>query len=225
MFDGKTMRAKTRSVVLQGLLIALGVILTRFASIRVSIGGIEGIRIGVGTLPIMMAGILMGPLSGSLVGCLVDIIGYALNPMGPYMPHFTLTAALYGFIPGVIFSPFLSSRWEKVFPPRTLLWFTVLLTQLSIGLFLTPVFLNAIFHIPWKILLIPRLVSIPIQIILCYYLLDLLFKTPSLSTLFRPADTMRQNVFPHHPSRGGWFSRLPPSEERVKKSPVLKRRL
>ncbi|MEI6157806.1 MAG: folate family ECF transporter S component, partial [Atribacterota bacterium] len=99
MFDGKTMKAETRSVVLQGLLIALGVILTRFASIRVSIGGIEGIRIGVGTLPIMMAGILMGPLSGSLVGCLVDIIGYALNPMGPYMPHFTLTAALYGFIP------------------------------------------------------------------------------------------------------------------------------
>jgi len=178
------MVSKTRELVSTGLLIAMGVILTRFASIRVSFGGIEGIRIGVGTLPIMLAGILFGPLFGSLTGALVDIIGYMLNPMGPYMPHFTLTSALYGCIPGCMVLRTFYSRIEYRFSPVFMIWTTIAVTQIVIGLFLTPFFLHVLFGIPWKILIIPRIISIPIQIVLYRYVFQLLFKAPSFHSVF-----------------------------------------
>jgi len=56
---------RARAMAVTGFLIALSVILTRFASFRVAIGGIEGIRVGIGSLPNMMAGILLGPWYGS----------------------------------------------------------------------------------------------------------------------------------------------------------------
>ena len=92
------MKVTSKELVLIGLFIAIGVILTRFASLRIPLGGIEGIRIGVGPLSILLAGIPFGPFYGSFTGAMVDIIGYILSPIGPYMPHFTLTSALYGLI-------------------------------------------------------------------------------------------------------------------------------
>jgi len=33
---------------------------------------------------------------------LSDLLGYFINPMGAYIPHFTLTSALAGMIPATI---------------------------------------------------------------------------------------------------------------------------
>ncbi|MDK2896489.1 MAG: hypothetical protein PWP04_609 [Candidatus Atribacteria bacterium] len=167
------MKSKTKDWVFQGLLIALGVVLTRFASIRINIGGVEGIRIGLGTLPILIAGFMFGPLPGTLVGALTDIIGYLLSPMGgPYFPHFTLTTALRGTIAGL----FAYSR--RPLSPKTKILSAILIAEIGVGLFLTPYFLHTIFGIPWKILLLPRLVATPIQIAIYTYTILLLNHTP-----------------------------------------------
>ena len=86
------MNTKTRTLVYMAFLVALNIVLSRLLSMRISIGGVEGIRIGLGGLPIILAGIGLGPWQGGIVGAVADIIGYMINPMGAYAPHFTLSA-------------------------------------------------------------------------------------------------------------------------------------
>jgi len=47
--------SRTRRLVILALMISLNVILARFASVRIAIGGVEGIRIGLGNFPVIFA--------------------------------------------------------------------------------------------------------------------------------------------------------------------------
>lgn len=53
-------------------------------------------------LPVAMAGLLMGPAVGGMVGALTDILSYLVRPTGPYFPGFTLSSMLTGVIFGLI---------------------------------------------------------------------------------------------------------------------------
>lgn len=170
------MRERTREIAFIGILVAMSVVLTRFASIRITIGGIEGIRIGFGTFPIILAGLLFGPLLGALTGALADVIGFALSPMGPYFPHFTLTAALYGVLSGVFgHFPFRAKGLR--------LFLAVAIPQVGIGCLLTPYFLHTLFGMPWKVLLVPRLVSTPFNVLFSTLLLFSLSRVPLFAAL------------------------------------------
>lgn len=167
---------RTKTLVYVGLLTTLSIVLTRLASIRIPLGGVEAIRIGFGQLPVIMAGIYFGPGAGALVGGLADLLGFFLNPMGPYMPHFTLTAILHGLLPGLIFHHTSQSLTLRIF------W-SIAIPQIAVGIFLTSYFLHSIFGIPWNILILPRLVSASLQIFIYFYLMLFLSRTPALSTL------------------------------------------
>jgi len=154
-----------------GLLIALSIILTRVASLRIAIGGVEGIRIGFGGLPIILGGLLFGPLSGGLVGAISDLLGYFINPIGAYMPHFTLTSALTGIIPALILK--LSQKDE----PNVLeLGIAITVGQTITSLILVPYFLHILFGLPWKILMPPRIIGVPIQIFIYTYTINIILK-------------------------------------------------
>ena len=62
------MKISSHKITTMGLLIALSIILTRVASLRIAIGGVEGIRIGLGGLPIILGGVIFGPLTGGIIG-------------------------------------------------------------------------------------------------------------------------------------------------------------
>lgn len=135
----------TKKLVYLSLLISLNIILARVASIKF-LGG----RIGFGGFPIIFAGITMGPVSGGIVGAVGDIVGYNIGPMGPYMPHFTLTAALTGIIPGIVIRLFKKSKngyelWQ--------LLIAIGLGQLITSIILVPYFMQVIFNLP----MLPRL--------------------------------------------------------------------
>ena len=154
-----------------GLLIALSIILTRVASLRIAIGGIEGIRIGFGGLPIILGGVLFGPLSGGLVGAISDLVGYFINPMGAYMPHFTLTSALTGIIPALVLK--LSQKNEaNVLELGT----AIAVGQTITSLILVPYFLHTLFGLPWAILMLPRIIGVPVNIFLYTVAINLLLK-------------------------------------------------
>ncbi|SHJ69888.1 folate family ECF transporter S component [Paramaledivibacter caminithermalis] len=94
----------TKVLVGSGLLVGLSVILTRFFGIMLPIAGVSGLRISFGSIPIYTAGILFGPLAGALTGVAADLLGFMINPMGgAYFPGFTLSAALRGVIPGIVY--------------------------------------------------------------------------------------------------------------------------
>lgn len=152
------MKAKisTQMLTRLALLIALNIILTRLLSIRIPIGGVEGIRIGFGSLPVVFAGIFMGPLAGGLVGAIGDLIGYFINPMGPYMPHFTMTAALRGIIPGLIIVLATRTRREVgIFP----LFLAVCTTSLLVDVLLVPYFIETLFGLSRVVTVPPRLIQ------------------------------------------------------------------
>jgi ECF transporter S component (folate family) len=152
-------------------LVALNIVLSRLLSMRISIGGVEGIRIGLGGLPIILAGIGLGPWQGGIVGAVADIIGYMINPMGAYAPHFTLSAFLTGFIPGAV------TRY--IFNNQNRLWHlvvAVLMGELVTNVLLVPYFLNSLFGLPIKATIIPQIASVLIQTPFYAYLISLMLQ-------------------------------------------------
>ncbi len=163
----------TREIVYMALLISLSIVLTRILSIRVPLGGVEGVRIGLGGLPIILASVTFGPLAGGIVGALADVLGYMINPMGAYMPHFTLTSFLTGFIPGLIVVALRNNLNYGV------LLFAIAVGQIITAVILVPYFIVTLFGAPLLPILIPRIVTQAIQIPLYAFMLRaLLAYTP-----------------------------------------------
>jgi ECF transporter S component (folate family) len=160
-----SLKISTRRLVILSFLIALSIVLTRLLSIRIPIGGVEGIRIGFGALPIIFAGILFGPLAGGIVGGLSDFLGYFINPIGAYMPHFTLTSFLTGYIPALFFHYVFRKRTDFIY-----LLISIAIGQVLTSIILVPYFISTLFGLSMKVILIPRLFSqafnIPIYAIL-----------------------------------------------------------
>lgn len=96
----KENKLSTQKLVLLALMVALNVVLGRL-SIQLS----PEVRLSVfGFLPIALAGALLGPTYGALVGVAGDVLNYVLftHVYGGYFPGYTITAALsgawYGFV-------------------------------------------------------------------------------------------------------------------------------
>ena len=164
------MKISTKKIAYLSFLTALTIILTRVLSIRIPIAGVEGVRVGFGALPIVFAGIAFGPIAGGIVGALGDLLGYFINPMGAYMPHFTFTSFLTGFIPG--FMVFYVLRKCRTLP---IVFIAISVGQLISSLILVPYFINSLFGVPFTVLMPPRLVSQLINIpIYAYFIKTLL---------------------------------------------------
>jgi ECF transporter S component (folate family) len=162
-----------------GLLIALTIILTRAASIHLFFGGTEYMRIGFGAYPVIFSGLMLGWRQGMIVGALGDFIGYQLNPLGPYLPHFTAIAALTGLIPGILF---------KVCGYKPGLWrfgLIIAITQLIVSLLLTPYTLWLLFKIPFALTIPQRLVGFAVTVPVFTYFSHILFaRIPSLRQFY-----------------------------------------
>ena len=154
------MRMSIRGMVYLAFFIALGVILTRFASIRLTVMGIESIRIGLGGFPLIFAGLLFGPVAGGIVGALTDIIGFIMSPMGGYMPHFTLTAALTGILPALFLQ--IIRRTEK--PGFSSLLLAILGGEIITALVLVPYFQHILFAFPYQLIIPPRLITVAVEV-------------------------------------------------------------
>ena len=100
-------KMSTSIIVKSALLATISVVLTRFLSLMLILGGLPALRVGFGSIPLIISGMMFGPVIGGLTGIVSDIVGYMINPMGgTFFPGFTLTAALYGVIAGLLFKTF-----------------------------------------------------------------------------------------------------------------------
>lgn len=156
----------TRNITLVGLLVAMSIVLSRVASIRIPFAGVEGVRIGFGKLPIFLASFMLGPFYGGLVGAVSDFLGYIIQPIGPYVPHFTIISALCGVIPITVLR-IIKGKEGHILNIIISVGIAVIITEL----FLIPYSLNLVFGIPWQVLIIPRLISVPPTIAIYSYLI------------------------------------------------------
>ena len=104
----------TYSLTVCALLTAMSVVLARVLTLIPA----ETTRISLEALPIVLAGLLCGPIPGALVGFAADLIGCLFSPFG-YNPIFCLPPILYGLLAGLV------RRYvqEKSTLPRTALAF------------------------------------------------------------------------------------------------------
>ncbi|MFH0802580.1 MAG: folate family ECF transporter S component [bacterium] len=123
--------------------IALSIVFTRI--IRVPIP-VVGDFLNFGGFPIVLSGLIMGPLAGGIVGGVSDVVGYPLAPKALYFPHFTLTAILAGVIPALIFNA-LGYTVNKL-PSRWVLFAIIFAGLFVSNVLLAPIFLNLLLGFP-----------------------------------------------------------------------------
>jgi riboflavin transporter len=156
-------------IVLSGLLIALSIVLTRVFSADLLIAGVPASRLSIGFVPIILAGIMLGPGWGAAVGAIADVLGFFLLAKGVYFFPITVTSALAGVLPWLIYH-FLSkaAEWLKVL-------FCVSSVQILCSMLLQTYWLTLLYGKAFGVLLLPRaivaLATIPIYYIFIHSLL------------------------------------------------------
>lgn len=88
-------KINTKMIVVMGMLVAIEIVLSRFLSVNA-----WNLKIGFNFVPVVIAGMLFGPLYAGVVGALGDFLGAIMFPIGTYFPGFTVTALLMGAIWG-----------------------------------------------------------------------------------------------------------------------------
>ncbi len=93
-------RIETRTLVLAALFVGINIILSRLGALMLFN---NTVRLSFGNVPLILSGLVLGPIPGFLTGVSSDILGFLINSHGgAFHPGFTLSAGLTGAIPGVI---------------------------------------------------------------------------------------------------------------------------
>lgn len=146
-----------RVMIAAAFLTALSIVLTRFLSV-ITIGGAP-VRVGLGVIPIIVAGLYLGPIAGAMTGLLADLIGVLINPMGTFHPGFTLDSVLRGLIPGLLVLLFSrlplykTKKWGN-YVVIVLAWLAV---TVCVSIFMTPIWLSGFSGAPYWLTLWGRL--------------------------------------------------------------------
>ena len=130
-------RISVRTLTAMALLIAMSIVFSRVLSISTGF-----VRFNLGSLPVLLAGILFGPWAGFVVGMVADIIGgYAINPL------ITLGAASIGLVGGL--------GWQKLSHLRTgnRLWCSVLAAHFVGSMVINSLALHIFYGYAWAVLI------------------------------------------------------------------------
>ena len=138
-------RIHLRILLLMSLFIALSIVFGKFLAFNVG----EMIRISFENLPILFAGITLGPLAGAAVAVVADLlgcilVGYAINPI------ITVGAAIIGLLSGLV------AQLTKNFPLPLRLTLSVLIAHLIGSVGVKTAGLAAFYGVSYPVLLLWR---------------------------------------------------------------------
>ena len=160
----KKLRFTPRMLSVMGVLIALEIVIAQFITFRPS----QSIKLSLDFIPIVIAGILYGPLPALIISVLADILGAFLFPVGPYFPGFTVTAALTGLLYGALLR-------EKQTMPRAAAAVGVQQWGLSLGL--NNFWLHVLYGMPYLATLLGRLVQVAIMTVIQILFIPVIART------------------------------------------------
>ena len=169
----KRLGGNLQLLAVSAFLAALSIICGKYLAL--SLGTV--LRFSFENLPILLAGMMFGPLVGMTVGVVADLIGcvmvaYAINPL------VTIGAACIGFLGGVLF------RVTKRLP---LLWqtcVTVILTHLVASVLVKTFGLAQYYDMPFHIVLLWRLLNYVVVGVAEWLLLYTVLKNQALRRRF-----------------------------------------
>lgn len=87
----------TRNLVFMALLCAISMLLSRVLAINTPI-----MRISLGSVPIVLAGLCLGPAAGAMVGLVADFMGCVFLSTFGYTPILALSPMLMGALPWLL---------------------------------------------------------------------------------------------------------------------------
>lgn len=162
-----------RLLAVSAFLAALSIICGKYLALPVG----NVLRFSFENLPILLAGMMFGPIAGMLVGVVADVVGcimvaYTVNPL------VTLGAACVGLLGGFLF------HLTKKLP---LLWqtcITVILTHLVASVVVKTYGLAQYYDMPFHILMLWRLLNYAIVGVAEWLLLYTVLKNQSLRRRF-----------------------------------------
>ena len=102
------MRATAR-IAYTGVLVALATLFN-----VITFYPVKYLAFSLSVVPTFLAGIMLGPVSGFLVGFLGDLLGWLILPQGAYMPLIGVSSGLWGAIGGLIFLSFDIKYYFKI---------------------------------------------------------------------------------------------------------------
>jgi len=157
-----------KSMVMAAMLLAIAVVLG-FFTLQLT----ESIKVGFAYIANEFAGMMFGPVVGSIIGALADILKYMVNPTGPFFPGFTISGFCGGLIYGmVLYKKPLSIK--RVIAANTLV--TILVNLLLNTYWLTLLYGNAYMALlPARI--VKQVIMLPIEVILFYAVARVLVKS------------------------------------------------
>ena len=169
----KRLGSNLRLLAVSAFLAALSIVCGKYLALPVG----NVLRFSFENLPILLAGMMFGPITGALVGIVADVLGcvmvaYTINPL------VTLGAACIGLLGGVLF------RLTKKLP---LLWqtcLTVILTHLVASVIVKTFGLTAYYDMPFHILLLWRLLNYAVVGVVEWLLLYTILKNQALRRSF-----------------------------------------
>ena len=107
------------------MLLAVNIVLSYFGNVSITFLGTNVIKLTFTAIPIAVAAMLYGSVPAGIIGGLTDIIGFVLAPTGAYIPGFTISMILMGFVYGAAFYN------EKNTLPRILVAQTIVAVVIS----------------------------------------------------------------------------------------------
>lgn len=148
-FKGR-FRLDVQNIAIMGVLMAMQIVLSDIILFQTGT-----IKIGFGFVPIMLGGILLGPLKSAITCALADLLGVFLFSSASIHLGFTLTAFLVGLLYG-----FLLYKKQSV----VRLTIAVLINQFIFTLLVNSYWIAQLRGIDYKAQVIARLVQIAIMI-------------------------------------------------------------
>ena len=154
--------SKIKKIIMSGMLLALLIILSRFASIKT-----QFLVISFSFIPIIMSALWLGPKYSTLIAMLGDLIGALLFPFGTYFIGYTLSQALIGLIYGI----FLYKKGTELSTKQLVIRLIIssLIVLGLINIFLTSFWLHIQYGKAYLAIVLGRIITqicmFPIQII------------------------------------------------------------
>ena len=158
----------TKNIAIVGMLIAIAVLLGFFATIQIG----EFIKIGFSFIPNELTAMLFGPFVAGIMAGISDILKFTIKSTGNFIPGFTISSILSGFIYGFIL-------YKNPISLKRII-FAKLITTIFINTILNTYWLTIFYGKAFFILLATRipkqLIMFPIEVFIFYAIVKSLDK-------------------------------------------------